>query len=175
MPFIEREEGGKSDDPHDPGGKTNCGILQREYSAYLKSRNRPDADVFTLTWQSQDVYDIYWSQYWLPNCMLLKPGEDLCLFNFGINAGPIEAVKILQSAMRVNVDGHFGIITQQACASADPKKLIYAFTLKEESFYRSLSTFKYFGKDWIGRCQRCEDLSLQMLASVATMPQAKAL
>lgn len=178
MPFIKQEEGGYSDNPHDPGGATNCGITQRELTAYLISRGQPPMNVKNLSWGISIVDDIYYSQYWLPNCVYLRPGEDLCLFNFGINAGVVEAVKIIQAAVRVPVDGHYGVITQAACLSADPKKLIYAFTLKEESFYRSLSTFKYFGKDWIGRSQRCEDLALSMLPGatnstpVAAKPQA---
>jgi lysozyme family protein len=31
------------------------------------------------------------------------------------------------------------------------------------AWYRSLSTFKYFGKDWIGRAERCRTASLAMV------------
>lgn len=161
MPFIYQEEGGDSNDPHDPGGKTHKGVIQTEYDAYRKSIHLSLQSVFLAT--DSEINTIYWLQYWLPNCPNMKPGSDLTLFNFSINAGNAEATKILQRAVNVTPDGHFGLITKAACDAANPLKLIYAFTLKEETFYRSLSTFKYFGKDWIGRCQRCETLSISML------------
>lgn len=160
MPFIYQEEGGLSDDPHDPGGRTNKGVTQREFTAILNLWGEPNQDVATITEAQSNT--LYWSQYWLPNCALVKPGEDLCLLNFDINAGVTEAIKIIQRTVNVTDDGHFGIITQAACAAAPPAKLIYAFTLKEEAFYRALPAFKYFGSDWIGRSQRCEALALKM-------------
>jgi lysozyme family protein len=162
MPFIYQEEGGYSNDPHDSGGATDHGIIQREYNAWRVTQHLPTQNVKLIGYPSE-TDAIYWSQYWLPYCPLMKTGPDLTLFNFGINAGITEAIKILQRAVNVRDDGHFGIITQTAINAADPLKLIYAFTLKEESFYRSLPTFKYFGNDWIGRCERCEKLSIRML------------
>jgi lysozyme family protein len=163
MPFIYREEGGYSNDPHDSGGATDHGIIQSEYNAWRKLHSEAQQSVKLINYPDESN-QIYWTQYWLPYCPLLPSGPNLCLFNFGINAGVSEAVKILQRAVNVTVDGHFGLETEAACNAADPKKLIYAFTLKEESFYRSLPTFKYFGSDWIGRSERCESLSISMLA-----------
>jgi lysozyme family protein len=166
MPFIYQEEGGYSNDPHDPGGATNHGIIQTEYDAWRKLQGEATQSVTQIGYPAESN-QIYWEQYWLPYCPLLPSGPNLCFFNFGINAGITESTKILQRAVNVADDGHFGVITQAACAAADPKKLIYAFTLKEEAFYRSLSTFRYFGSDWIGRSERCEALAISMIASPA--------
>ena len=168
MPFIYKEEGGDTNDKHDSGSETRKGIIQREYDAFRKSKGEPLQTVFAAS--DAEIQEIYWFQYWLPNCPQVRIGGDLCLFNFQINAGVTEAVKILQRAVNVPDDGHFGLITKAACDAAEPHKLIYAFTLKEEAFYRSLKTFKYFGKDWIGRCERCEALALQMLQKSVTPP-----
>lgn len=160
IPFIYIEEGGNSNDPHDPGGKTHKGIIQREYDAFRRLKKLPAQNVFDAS--DDEINEIYWRQYWNPICPLLKPGVDLCQLNFSVNAGVTECIKIMQRALRVRDDGHWGVVTQSAENDCDPFKLIYAFTLKEEAFYRSLRTFRYFGKDWIGRSERCETLAEQM-------------
>ena len=40
LPFTLKEEGGYSNDAHDPGGKTMEGIIQREYDRYRSSQKR---------------------------------------------------------------------------------------------------------------------------------------
>ncbi|WP_346656139.1 glycosyl hydrolase 108 family protein [Bradyrhizobium sp. dw_78] len=41
LPFTLKQEGGNSDDPHDPGGRTHKGIIQREYDKYRRSKGLP--------------------------------------------------------------------------------------------------------------------------------------
>ena len=43
---VLKSEGGNDDDKDDHGGRTSRGIIQREYTAWLKERNRPNADVW---------------------------------------------------------------------------------------------------------------------------------
>ena len=160
-PFTLKEEGGNSDDAHDPGGRTHDGIIQRECDAWRKAHDEPLIDVYTLSDAERD--EIYYAQYWLPNCPNVPPGLDLCLFDDGVNTGPVEAVKFLQTALGVTADGHFGVITAGALKAAPSiPRLIVAFTAAREAYYRSLRTFRYFGKDWIGRSQRCEAAALKM-------------
>lgn len=166
LPFILKEEGGYSNDKNDPGGMTDDGIIQREYDAYRKSKGLPTQWVKKIT--PDEYTEIYWTSYWLPDCSLLPIGLDLCYFNIAVNGGPTRATHLLQRALGIIDDGVWGTQTSTAVSSIKPEQiqpLIVRFTAFEEAFYRSLSTFKYFGKDWIRRAERCEALALTMHTS----------
>ena len=47
--WVGLSEGGFVDDPRDPGGRTNRGITQSTYNAWLKSQGRPAKDVRHIT------------------------------------------------------------------------------------------------------------------------------
>ncbi len=166
MPFILQEEGGYSNDPHDSGGMTMHGIIQREYDRYRRSKGLPLQWVKNISVDEQN--EIYWTEYWLPHCPLLPVGLDLSFFNIAINAGPGEATRLLQEALALTIDGNWGPKTNAAVVGIEPSDvphMIQSFATDEENWYRHLSKFKYFGKDWIGRAQRCETLSLKMFAA----------
>ena len=46
---IQVYEGGRVDDKRDPGGRTNRGVTQTKFSAWLKSKGLPNRDVYTIT------------------------------------------------------------------------------------------------------------------------------
>jgi lysozyme family protein len=161
LPFTLKEEGGNSDDPHDPGGRTHKGIIQREYNAWRQAHNESMQDVYNAS--DEEVNDIYYQQYWLPYCPQFPAGLDLCFFDLAVNGGPAEAVKILQRALGVNADGHLGLVTMGALKTANVAHTIVSYTVQREAFYRSLRLFKYFGRDWIGRSERIETAALKML------------
>ncbi len=161
LPYILKGEGGNDDDPNDPGGRTSRGIIQREYDAYRRLKNLPPADVWHAT--DEEVRDIYLSSYWLPWCPKLPPGVDLCYFDMAVNSGPHEATKLLQRALRVNDDGHFGVVTLGALADAKNADLVEEFSDQRRDFYRSLRTFKYFGKGWLSRVQTIENAATKMV------------
>jgi lysozyme family protein len=165
MPFILKEEGGYSNDAHDPGGMTMHGIIQREYDAYRRRKGLPLQWVEKISVDEQN--DIYFNEYWLPRCPNLPAGLDLSFFNIAVNGGPSRATHLLQQSIGISADGVYGPATAQAVSviePADVTSIIRNFATAEMAWYRSLSTFKYFGKDWIGRAERCRAASLAMVA-----------
>lgn len=140
-----------SNDAHDPGGKTMCGIIQREYDAYRKSHGLPTQDVRNLT--MDEGHDIYFNSYWLPHCPTLAPGLDLVLFDANVNEGSTEGTKIMQAALSCANDGDWGPATAQAVTAANPLQAIKAFTARRQTVYRMMNGFQYFGTDWIRRSQ----------------------
>lgn len=165
MPFILKEEGGYSNNPHDSGGMTMHGIIQREYDRYRKSKGLAHRWVRYISTDEQN--EIYWTEYWLPHCPYLPAGLDLSFFNIAVNGGPGEATRLLQQALGIYIDGNWGPETDGAVAeilSADVPRLIKSFGSDEENWYRHLSKFQYFGNDWIGRAERCELVSIAMAA-----------
>jgi lysozyme family protein len=160
LPYILKYEGGNDDDPHDPGGRTSRGVIQREYNAYRRRKGEPTHDVWEAT--DAEIADIYRHQYWDPWCPQLPAGVDLCFFDMAVNSGPSRATILLQRALGVKDDGHIGLITLQAIADADPVELITAYASKRLAFYRSLHTFRYFGKGWTERTIDCKKACLKM-------------
>jgi lysozyme family protein len=166
-----------SDDPHDPGGATMCGIIQVEYDAYRKSLGQPTQSVRLITQAEGEA--IYRMNYWEPHCPQLPVGLDLSFFDSSVNMGGEQAIKILQFALgNIAVDGIWGPQTAGAVtAIISAADVINAFTARRKAVYESFSTFKYFGTDWIRRATQIGDQSIQMAApgvaaAVAAAPAA---
>lgn len=160
LPFTLKQEGGNSNDPHDPGGRTHKGIIQREYDKYRQSKGLPLQSDYLMS--DGEVQDIYFNQYWLPYCPDLAPGLDLSFFDNAVNEGPFRAIVLLQRALAVHDDGIFGPATA-AAIGPDVRSLILRYAQARENFYTSLSTFKYFGKGWLSRVHTIRDQSLAMV------------
>ena len=144
------QEGGYSNDAHDPGGMTDDGIIQREYDLDRRSWGEPTQWVKNI---SPDEYrTIYYLKYWLPDCPKLYPGLDLEYFNMCVNGGPHRATVLLQQAIDVTADGVFGPVTLAAVKNLwGSQSVIDAYRADADAFYKALPTFRYFGKDWLRR------------------------
>ncbi len=150
-------EGGNVDNPKDPGGRTSRGVTQRVYSAYRNSIGKAAQDVYKAT--TAEVHDIYKRQYWdVCKCDALPDGIDLIVYNAAVNSGPKRAYKLLQASLnrvsnaQLKVDGTPGMVTVQAAEnSPDHDLVVVEFGRKYQAFYKSLSTFKTFGKGWTRR------------------------
>ena len=165
LPFVLKEEGGYSNDAHDPGGMTMEGIIQREYDRYRSAHNLPHQWVKNIS--TDEMHDIYFGEYWLPHCPVLPAGLDLSFFDLCVNGGPMRATHTLQVALGIHADGQWGPQTAGAVKTIkDIEIAIRAYSTERERFYRSLTNFKYFGRDWIGRTERCEVASVKMADSL---------
>lgn len=91
-------EGGYVDDPSDAGGETNYGISKRQY---------PHINIRALT--VDGAIALYYRDYWQAyGCGELPPVIGCFLFDSVVNHRPKTAIKFLQNAYRVSVDGIFG-------------------------------------------------------------------
>jgi lysozyme family protein len=175
LPFVLREEVNWHDpfvwsdirynfsnDAHDPGGATMCGIIQREYDHYRKICGLPVRPVQFLS--EPEGHWIYYNWYWLSHSPSLPPGLDLSFFDASVNEGSMEAIRILQHVMGLAVDGQWGPKTAAAAASLPPAAAatIHAFFVRRQEVYRESNGFQYFGDDWIHRSARIADASLEM-------------
>lgn len=170
LPDTLMQEGGYSDDAHDPGGKTDYGIIQKEYDLKRRQWGLPTRWVKLI---SADEYrTIYYTDYWLPYGPQLPSGLDLECFDQCVNEGSHRAIVLLQIALKVPADGSFGPQTQAAIAAAAGTSaglvlLIDRYKMAREAFYHALGTFKYFGKDWIARSETI-DKQADAMVTVAT-------
>lgn len=152
LPYTLVEEGGNSNDPHDPGGRTHNGIIQREYDRYRKGKGLPLQSVYLAS--NDEVKEIYWTEYWLPHCPSLAVGLDLVFFDQCVNEGPFEAIKLLQRTLGLRADGVWGSKTQFAVDHiSNLAGTISVYCDWRSRFYRSLGSFQYFGKGWLHRTE----------------------
>lgn len=155
-------EGGKDDDPVDPGGRTNQGIIQRVYSAWRKKKGLPPQDVFLMTNDERDA--IYFENYAVP-CHFneMPPGVDIVVFDGGVNSGPSQSIKWLQRALGVYADGVFGNATKSALDSYPDYDVLIAKILdRRRAFLKSLKTYYHFGKGWMARVDNLQKVGQAM-------------
>lgn len=153
-----------SNDAHDPGGATMCGITQREYDVFRKSKGQAPQSVRFLT--PAEGEEIGESSYWLPECPKLPAGLDMCYFDEAFNAGSYAATRLLQRVLDVEADGRWGPLTDLAVKGlgrADISAAVRSYTTQREAFYRSLAGFPYFGNGWLARCMAIQAAALKMV------------
>lgn len=157
------KEGGFSDHPDDNGGATNFGITIGTLRSWRDDPNLTAQDVRNLS--RDEAIEIYRARYWNPmRCDMLPPGVDLMLFDFGVNAGPARAVRMLQEIVGVTQDGSVGPITLGAVGAVAPLQIVRSFAQKRLSFYRQLADWPVFGKGWTNRTNTVEQQAAAMVA-----------
>ena len=94
----------------DPGGRTNMGVTQRTYNAWLKMNGEEPRDVKNIT--REEVEQIYKRLYW-DKIKGDKLPEDLAtvLGDYAIHASPKKAVQKLQQVIGVTPTGNMGPVT----------------------------------------------------------------
>lgn len=134
-------EGGYVNDPQDPGGETQWGISKRSY---------PQLDIKRLT--RDDAKAIYRRDFWdRIQGDALHDGVAFQVFDTAVNSGIETAVRMLQRALGVADDGHFGPASRAAAKAMSEADQIMRFNAERIDFYTRLTTFERFGKGWVRR------------------------
>jgi lysozyme family protein len=174
LPLVLAAEGGFVDHPRDPGGRTNMGVTQRAYDdwqAYIGADRR---DVIDIT--AREVEQIYRVRYWdAVHGDALPAGLAYVVFDAGVNSGPARAVKWLQAAVGVAVDGICGPQTLAAVQTCDTAAAIRAICAARLAYCRQLATWSDFGSGWTARISRVEADALKFAAGVTPDPVASPL
>lgn len=145
LAFTLKYEGGKSNDLHDPGGRTNEGVTQATYDSYRGEKVWYKQDVFKMTDAERD--DIYKHGYWDKiTGDSLPAGVDLCVFDYAVNSGPSRALRTYASM------GH----------GKEPQDAVHRICSSRLSFLRALSTWSFFGSGWMKRVAACEARSIEL-------------
>ena len=138
-------EGGFSNHPNDPGGATMYGVT--ETVARAEGYTGPMQDL-TLDFAKQ----VYRKRYWdACRCDQMPDPLRYPLFDAAVNSGPGQAIKWLQLAVGVKVDGAIGPVTQQAVnvlpAQVTRQKMVGA----RLRFMTNLANWPSFSKGWARR------------------------
>ena len=162
LAIILHHEGGYVNHPKDPGGETNLGVTKRVYEDFGGTK-----DMVDLT--EDDVAPIYEKNYWgRMKCDNIPAGLDLCVFDFGVNAGPGRAAKYLQTMIGTVADGGIGPNTLKALdeyieAEGGVENAIRNYQAARQGYYESLDTFETFGRGWTRRVTETTELALEMV------------
>ncbi len=171
QPILKTIEGGKVDDPRDPGGRTNMGVTQRTYNQWRKSKGLPIRDVYQMA--LDEWVSIMKGSFWdTVRGDELPAGVDVILADASVNSGPARAIKFLQQALGVAVDGVFGNGTMNALkADDDNDALIAKINDIRLRFMRALKTWKTYGKGWTSRVNQMTKIGQAMaVGSVGPQP-----
>jgi hypothetical protein len=160
LAVVLQQEGGFVNDPQDPGGATNMGITRDVLGAF---RDRAVSVDEVRDLSRAEAREIYRARYWTPmRCADLPPGVDLCVFDFGVNAGPSRAVKLLQRTVGVTADGSVGPITLAAARALETERLVASFSEARLAYYRALDGFARFGRGWTSRTEAVRMAAIRM-------------
>lgn len=163
-----------SDDPHDTGGRTGAGILQREFDAWNNGRGEPLRDVWRIA--DEELHAIYKAQYWDAVAGDQLPvGVDQFMLDFSVLCGVGTAIKRMQRALGLKIDGHLGEITLDAAANADAVDLIAKLRAEREAYHRACRTFRYHGKNWLARNKRVAAIATKAAGAEVTAAHLAAL
>lgn len=98
------------------------------------------------------VESIYRARYWQPaECAAMPPPLALMHFDASVNHGVGGAMRLLQSALGVDADGEFGLVTRAAIGSRNTAEIITRYGDLRRQRYRALPHFWRFGKGWLRR------------------------
>lgn len=102
--FTLKWEGGFTNNPLDPGGPTNFGIIQSRYDQYRNAKKLPRRSVKDITVDEYtEIYDTY---YWEPvRAKWLDGTLGLALFDTAVNMGVGGALRRLQMSLKVPLTG----------------------------------------------------------------------
>jgi lysozyme family protein len=143
--------------PGDVGGATNEGIIWSTFVWWEQAHgNRtPTLDQFK-NMSEATISEIYHGAFWCGvRCPELPSGPDLMLFNLACS-GPGSAVRRLQEALHVTVDGFFGPRTLRKALAADPVALIDGISNNARVWFASRPTAPKFLHGWLRRLADAE-------------------
>jgi lysozyme family protein len=158
-------EGGYSNHPSDPGGRTNLGVTQATYEDWI---GHPVSEQIMRKLTPALVTPLYKQKYWnVVRGDELPIGLDLCVFDFAVNAGPQRAARYLQRLVGAQTDGVLGpktiSLTLQYVSSLSHGYAAKKYQDMRLEYYHQLKTFNTFGRGWSRRVTEVEKAALNMI------------
>jgi lysozyme family protein len=140
-----QQEGGWSNNPHDPGGQTMKGVTQRTYNDY---RNRHGLAFQSVKYIGDaELQDLYRVGYWNPiNGDNIAKGLDLMTFDTCVNSSSVEARRLYSQLPQ-----------------GSPTTKIIAYGRLRLGFMHRLRTWRWFSKGWTARVNRVQSAALEMI------------
>lgn len=118
LKFTLKWEGGYTNDPLDPGGATNFGIIQSRYDQYRRDEGLPTQHVKLIT--KKEYTEIYDKYYWDPvRAQYVSNPLGLVLFDTAVNLGVGGCIARLQASLKVPVTSRWTQAISDTIHSSD--------------------------------------------------------
>ena len=154
LEHLLRSEGGYSDHPQDPGGRTNLGVTQAVWEDWI-DRAVSEDEMKALT--PNKVAPLYREMYWdRIKADKLPSGVDYVVFDAAVNSGVSRAAKWLQTTVGAVPDGAIGEQTLKQVLLTNPLMIIDKYSAIRLEFLKGRSTWPTFGKGWERRVKEVE-------------------
>lgn len=138
-------EGGYSDHPSDPGGRTMWGVTERVARSHGFT-----GDMRTLT--RDEAKRIYRADYWEPTRAQELPQQvRFDVFDGAVNSGVKQSIKWLQRAVGVTDDGIIGPKTLAAVRATAPDRVAKRYNGHRLRFMKDLKNWPSFSRGWADR------------------------
>lgn len=152
LDFVFQMEGGYSNDPKDPGGETNFGISKRRY---------PQEDIAHMT--RDRAAQLYRKDFWeYCHCDEIPDKLAIVLFDAAVNQGETGAVKMLQIALGMPVDGIMGPETITATFKAGETIVRRLLAQRMARYTRTIlgkPSQEIWLENWARRLMACAELA----------------
>ena len=166
LALVLQMEGGRVDDPRDPGGRTNAGITQHTYDAWRRTAGLSPRSVYAI--RPTEIEAVYRENYARPLCFDELPrGLAYAVFDAGVNSGPVQAARWLQRAVTMPATGHLDLATRAAAGRHDRAALIEEFCDRRLGMLRRLAAWASFGRGWSRRVEFVRSHALAMARTAA--------
>lgn len=148
-------EGGYTNDPDDPGGATNKGIIQTEYDKYRRGKGLQSRSVRLI--EDDETRQIYESNYWAPtHAQWLPDPLAYVMFDTAVLMGVGTAKKLLNTALAVGWQGsNWTPLTSSRLWKSHPVDLARRICDLRENRLRGLvdanQKLSKFLKGWLNR------------------------
>lgn len=154
MNKVFEHEGGFSDDPRDNGGTTNLGVslmFAKSIKLDLNKDGKTDAADIKLI-DTNTALDLYYEHFWLKaSCHALRPEVAIFHFDVAVNMGVSAAIRLLQRAAKVSVDGVIGKQTVMATFSRGTEEILTEYATHRMIRYSSLDDWPTYRVGWTRR------------------------
>lgn len=154
LELVLQLEGGVSNHPADRGGLTKYGVTQATFNEWqLRMRGYVAKSVVDAT--LPEIRSVFHDLFWIPGaCDVMPLKLAIVQFDSMVQHRPKSAVKLLQRALWVDVDGEIGPKTREAARNADPGAAYALLTLRR-IHYRGIvdqnPSQEVFLKGWMNR------------------------
>ena len=134
-------EGGYTAGENDPGGETNWGISKRSY---------PELDIARLT--RDQAKEIYRAEFWdRIGAEQMAPSVAFQAFDIAVNSGCETAIRLLQRAIGVADDGHWGPRSRTAAVASPAMTTILKLNAYRLDYMTRLGGWASFSRGWARR------------------------
>ena len=159
MARVFADEGGYTNDPHDPGGATNWGITIFDARKYWKADATPE-DVKNMP--KSVASEIYREHYAKPiDYDHLPAGFDYSVLDADINSGYGRAIAWAKDVLGPVVVSVANMVVA-ANKVNDKVSMIQRYWARRLAFLHALKNWQYFGKGWGRRCASGEAAAVKM-------------